>query len=149
MRLKWFQYEITLAAYCFVWWEKAFVHVCVLGVLSLFAYGFWRQACALAPAASQLAAKYLPRCDATLGTRAGEFPRRGHNGRHTSSVQFVNGKRLLREHQLEIHAIQVYNTCMSFAMFRLPLDSQVYSVAYLLMASLMSSYRGTAVREDG
>ena len=62
MRLKWFQYEISLAAYCFVWWEKLFVHVCVLGVLGLFAYGFWRQACAVAPAASQLAAKYLPRC---------------------------------------------------------------------------------------
>ena len=60
--LKWFQYEITLAAYCFEWWEKAFVHLCVLGVLSLFAYGFWRQGCAMAPTVSQLAAKYLPRC---------------------------------------------------------------------------------------
>ena len=61
MRLKWFQYEISLAAYCFEWWEKAFVHLCVLGVLALFVYGFWRQACAIAPAVQLLAAKYLPR----------------------------------------------------------------------------------------
>ena len=43
MRIKWFQYEITFGSYCFEWWEKAMIHLLVLGVLVISVYGIWRQ----------------------------------------------------------------------------------------------------------
>ena len=63
---KWFQYEITLGAYCFEWWEKAFIHLCVLAVLGLFAYGAWRQLRAMAATACWLRDTYFSRCCAVL-----------------------------------------------------------------------------------
>lgn len=62
LRLKWFQYEITMAVVCFEWWEKAILNLCVLSVLSLFAYGFYRQACTIAPVLTRLASRHLHRC---------------------------------------------------------------------------------------
>ena len=35
----WFQYLITLAPYCFDWWERLLVHALVAGGLALVVYG--------------------------------------------------------------------------------------------------------------
>ena len=47
MRILWFQYEISFAAYCFDWWEKLIVHAVLLSVLFLVSYGAYRQGAAL------------------------------------------------------------------------------------------------------
>lgn len=39
IRTAWFQYLITLAAYCFDWWERLIVHALVLGGGVLGFYG--------------------------------------------------------------------------------------------------------------
>lgn len=43
LKVLWFQYEITFGAYCFVWWEKLIVHMILLSIIFLVAYGFFRQ----------------------------------------------------------------------------------------------------------
>jgi hypothetical protein len=47
VRILWFQYEISFAAYCFEWWEKLIVHAVLLSVLFLVSYGAYRQGAAL------------------------------------------------------------------------------------------------------
>jgi hypothetical protein len=47
VRILWFQYEISFAAYCFEWWEKLIVHAVLLSVLFLASYGAYRQGAAL------------------------------------------------------------------------------------------------------
>jgi hypothetical protein len=59
--VKWFQYEITFGSYCFEWWEKAMIHLLVLGVVSIFAYGIWRQALICYNVVSGLVDHFSPR----------------------------------------------------------------------------------------
>lgn len=47
IRVLWFQYEISFAAYCFDWWEKLIVLAVLLSVLFLVSYGVYRQCAAL------------------------------------------------------------------------------------------------------
>ena len=39
VRTAWFQYNITLAPYCFEWWERLLVHALVAGGVALLVYG--------------------------------------------------------------------------------------------------------------
>ena len=75
VRVKWFQYEITFGSYCFEWWEKAMIHLLVLGVVSIFAYGIWRQALVWYNVVNGLVDRFAHRQEKVIATWLVVLPR--------------------------------------------------------------------------